>query len=491
MNKTVFFFFPFFLVIYYLIYCSIYKTIQCKTRFYFGDSLVSITSENVIYREPNQPAQEDQSSTGPLLVVIQTPYITEEIRQFADSIALSGTNASVVVISSDGTFGDYRDTQELSTNETYKVIHCDSKISTSLVFSVIAYSQNDRVAIVNWNAIATEDQDSQKMYIARAQYTITHCKQTEFLKEKLLQSEAGSFYLGIYLSSTIRSIISSPCFKIEYRYVNPLSELSKYQMIFLSLHKSSCSVRTADEPPNNHTAVIFTVFKRDYWESVLTSICSQSLPPTMLVFIQNEAHQRFQSSKIPAVCKARNIELHHVWLSNWNSFCYMRHYLLIPSNIHNTVLVDDDQVLTHEALESGIRYMRENQCLTSERGGVYRSRTEGHANWKIVTSGSINAKTFVDYAFIPFYEDSEWRKSVYGEKPNSPVFGDILFASNAIFFDKKIPACVYPSFKFFEKDEGEDVLSTSKKNSALYDFHYDRIANFWMDRGYQPVFERS
>ena len=71
------------------------------------------------------------------------------------------------------------------------------------------------------------------------------------------------------------------------------------------------------------------------------------------------------------------------------------------------------------------------------------------------------------------------------------MFGDILFASHPIFLGKKIPACVYPSFKFFDKDEGEDVLSTSKKNTALYDYHYDRIANFWMDKGYQPVFERS
>ena len=453
--------------------------------------LVSLTNPTVIYKEPSQSARENETSNGPLLVVIQTLRITEEVRQFANNIAASGTNASVIVISSDGSFGDFRDTQELKRNETYKVMHCDSKISSSLVFSVIAYSQNDRVAILNWNAIAADDDESRKLYIARAQYTITHSKHTVLFKEKILQSETGSFYLGIYLSSTIRSIISSPCFKIEYRSVNPLSQLSKYQMSYFSLDSPSCAVRPAAESPNNRTAVIFTVFKRDYWESVLSSICSQSLPPALIVFIQNEAHQSFERNRIPAVCSTHKIELHHVWLSNWNSFCYMRHYLLVPSDVHNTVLVDDDQVLTHTALESGLRYMRENQCVTSERGGVYRSRSEGHANWKIVTSGSIASKTLVDYAFIPFYEDSEWRKSVYRVKPFSPVFGDILFASNAIFFDKKIPSCVYPSFKFFDKDEGEDVLSTSKKNTALYDFHYDRIANFWMGKGYQPVFERS
>lgn len=456
-----------------------------------GDFLVYLTKNTVIYREPNQPVKENTSSTGLILVVVQTLHINEEIRHFANSIVASGTNASVIVISSDGSFGSLNDMQELNTNETYKVIHCDSKISTSLVFSVIAYSQNDRVAIMNWNAIVADNDEARSLYVARAQYTITHSRRTVLFQEKLLQSETGSYYLGIYLSSTIRSIISSPCFKIEYRSVNPLAELAKYQMIFLSLHDPFCSVRLPNEPTNNRTAVIFTVFKRDYWENVLTSICSQSLPPVMMVFIQNEAHQSFQMNRIPAVCKTHNIEFHHVWLSNWNSFCYMRHYVLVPSDIHNTVLVDDDQVLTHTALESGLRYMRENQCVTSERGGVYRSRTEGHANWRIVTSSSIDSKTLVDYSFIPFYEDSEWRKSVYGVKPFSPVFGDILFASNAIFVDKKIPACVYPSFKFFDKDEGEDVHSTSKKNTALYDFHYDRIANFWMDKGYQPVFERS
>ena len=126
--------------------------------------LVYLANKTVIYREPNQPVKENTSSTGPILVVVQTLHINEEVRQFANSIIASGTNASVIVISSDGSFGNVNDVQELNANETYKVIHCDSKISTSLVFSVIAYSQNDRVAIMNWNAIVADNDEARSLY---------------------------------------------------------------------------------------------------------------------------------------------------------------------------------------------------------------------------------------------------------------------------------------------------------------------------------------
>ena len=134
--------------------------------------------------------------------------------------------------------------------------------------------------------------------------------------------------------------------------------------------------------------------------------------------------------------------------------------------------------------------MHAHHCIATERGRRIDDNPEGHPNWPFVLSKDAANLTVVDYSFIPFFEDTEWRKSVYKTQPFSRVYGDILFVSLAIYQDIRVPSCVIPRFEFFERNEDNDSFSTSKKNRVLYNQYYNGIAAEWIARGYKPVAKR-
>ena len=135
--------------------------------------------------------------------------------------------------------------------------------------------------------------------------------------------------------------------------------------------------------------------------------------------------------------------------------------------------------------------MQQHSCITTERGRRIDGNPEGHPNWPFFYSTEMNELTLVDYAFIPLFEQTAWRRSVYKIQPFSRVYGDILFVSLAIYQDIRVPSCVVPRYDFFERNEDGDKFSTSKKNRVLYNQYYNGIASEWQRRGYLPVQKRS
>lgn len=294
-------------------------------------------------------------------------------------------------------------------------------------------------------------------------------------------------YFSVVASNDFRLLVSHPCFFTEYEKFNPIDKLQQFSF---EKNSGNCTLRK-DNKYNTQSAVILTVFKRNYLTQILPLICNQTMPPSIILIIQNGIYQTVRSSMISSICKQKAVDIHHIWLSNWNSYSYMRHYAPVPSSIHTTILVDDDMFLSPSAFEKGMEVMREEHCIATERGRLIIDNPDGHANWPMVIGKDIEEIQFVDYAFIPLFMDTEWRKSVYKNAPFSRMYGDILFVSLSIYQDHNIMPCVVPKFDFFLRNEDDDVHSTSRKDRGLYNYHYTRIANLWMDKGYIPFEKRS
>ena len=169
----------------------------------------------------------------------------------------------------------------------------------------------------------------------------------------------------------------------------------------------------------------------------------------------------------------------------------MRHYVPIPSSIHTTILVDDDMFLVPTAFETGMNYLHSYHCIATERGRMIDMHSINHEKWTLIIGKEVKKLTYVDYAFIPLFLDTEWRKAVWKVEPFSRVYGDILFISIAIYQDRHILPCVIPDYEFFLRNEDKDIHSTSKKNHHLYNYYYHDIASQWIDSGYVPILQRD
>lgn len=400
--------------------------------------------------------ETESYSHAPILVILQCDQLSDSVSELTDYIR-ARANASIYVTTTSGSFQDPHTLWDVQHPIQARVVHCSPEMCDSVVFSLIAYEGYDRIAVVR----------------------ISDAPSMDALRESI---DAGfsprPSFIDVFDSEKIRSIMTNPCFSVEYRPFNVIDRIHEYENGLSCLPRSTA---------NNHSAVVLTAFKRTYFTQVLENICRQTAPPSLILFIQNMAFISVNRTIIPRECES--IPFQHVWLSNWNSFSYMRHYIPIPSEIHTTILVDDDMMLTPTTFEHMTSLMRANHCVTTERGRRINP-TVIHDQWTMITSASVTNLTIVDYAFIPQFLDTEWRKGYWKVSPFSRRYGDILFVASGLYKSMKIPSCVAPQFTFFEKDEGDDALSTSKSHSDEYNQLYSGIAKEWIRRGYVPVNER-
>ena len=414
----------------------------------------------------------------PILVILQCDEISTETIQIISSIQHLSPNLTLYITSSDNRFPSSFSTP-LDTHQTVaaRVVHCSPVVCDNVVFSLIAYEGCDRVLIVR---LMDYSQALQSVLPSIA----------ELLRNSNNLSSSKS--IGIYSTEMIRKIISNPCFEVKYEVFNVIERIAS-EMTYLKegeIRERKCAIRIKSLPIVNDAAVVLTAFKRTYFHEVLTNICLQTIPPKLVIFIQNMAYINVTQSLIPDECRSLNVHFEHVWLSNWNSFSFMRHYIPVPSAIRNTILVDDDMMLKPDVFEKGLSTMHNYSCVATERGRLVRPNVN-HKDWKMLTSSTVSNLTVVDYAFIPQFVDTEWRKHYLHIAPFSRRYGDILFMSSGLYVSSGITPCIIPQFDFFEKDEGDDSMSTSKAHSDEYNALYTGIAESWISKGYIPVVKRS
>lgn len=434
-----------------------------------------------IFSSENVVSKQDSS----LVLVVKTLAMDKELNSFVKRILDMRNHTVVYVLSQDHSFDDSSVLWEMKNNSTARIVHCDELLCDSLVYSLLEYESQDYVSILLWNLLMSMN-DNEKSVVFSQLLSDLSLPQASSSFVTITRGIQNRSYFALYTMVRFRSVVSHPCFVTSYRVFNPIVRLSRFMNKKDSLN---CTIRKSSEY-NNHSAVLLTIYKRDYLSQILPLICSQTLPPSVILIIQNEVHLTLKQFEIPKECSDHSIQVYHIWLSNWNSYSFMRHFVPVPSWIHSTILVDDDMFLVPNAFEKGLSVMRENQCIATERGRIIDSNSKGQTEWPLVIGKEIKEISFVDYAFIPLFMDTEWRKSVYVISPFSRVYGDILFVSLSIYHDRRIPSCVIPGFDFFLRNEDGDSNSTSKKNPNLYNYHYNRIAEKWIHNGYVPIQQR-
>ena len=416
------------------------------------------------------------SSIKPLLVILQCTDLSEDVANIASSIDALSSEISIYVTSTSGSFQN-SSLWDIAYGVDARVVHCSPVVCDSVVFSLIAYEGYDEVLIVRLMD-----------FNATSQEVISTIKNSLWSRS----TSASSQSIGLFSCELIRQLMSSPCFNVQYKAFNVIQRIRE-ESAYLNQEGSrekECVKKIQSSPVSNDTAVVLTAFKRDYFREVLTNICRQTIPPKLVLFIQNMAYTQLTMRMIPNECTTLNVQFEHVWLSNWNSFSFMRHYIPIPSAIRNTILVDDDMILKPDVFEKGLSTMHAHHCVATERGRLVEPNVN-HKDWKMLTSAMVSNLTIVDYAFIPQFVDTEWRKHYVHVAPFSRRYGDILFMSSGLYRFSGITPCIIPHFDFFEKDEGDDSMSTSKAHSDEYNALYTGIAESWIAKGYVPVVKRS
>lgn len=419
-----------------------------------------------------------------LTIIIMCKHLNEQVNEFVDRAAALNGKTVLYVLSSEGTFEKAAKLWDSNHQMNARVIHCDPLQCDHLFLSIAMYEVQPYVAIVRWEEMRSVSPSEFSSLQTEVLSELQRFSSQPIIPKQPLATSANQLVFSMYTSSFLRDIASNSDYRIEYETFNPIERISSFQL------RSVSTLSQTKERLNTHTAVILTLFARNYLHSVLSHLCNQTLTPSMIIFVQNMHNVSLSREIIPSQCLIRNIRFYHIWLSNWNSFSFMRHFIPIPSSIHNTVLIDDDMFLKRDALEVGIQTMHQHNCLATERGRRIDDNPEGHPNWPFFYSKESKELTLVDYAFIPLFELTAWRRSVYKVQPFSRVYGDILFISLAIYQDIRVPSCVVPHYEFFERNEDGDKFSTSKKNRVLYNQYYNAIAAEWKRRGYVPVEKR-
>ena len=417
--------------------------------------------------------------------MIMCQNLNEQVSEFVDGVVAVNQKAVLYVLSSDGTFGPAANLWDYNHKTNARVIHCDPMQCDHLFLAIAMYEVQPYVAIVRLEEMSAMRPSEYSSLRTETLSQLKHFASQWVIPKQPLSTSTNKPVFAIYASSFLREVASNPDYRIEYGSFNPITRISSFHP-----HSTATSSQSK-ESLNTRTAVILTLFARNYLHSVLSHLCNQTLVPEMIVFVQNMHNVSLSREIIPSQCLKHNIRFYHIWLSNWNSFSFMRHFVPIPSGIHNTALIDDDMFLKRNALEVGVRTMQQHNCIATERGRRIDGNPEGHPNWPFFYSTESAELTLVDYAFIPLFEQTAWRRSVYKVQPFSRVYGDILFVSLAVYQDIGVPSCVVPHYGFFERNEDGDKFSTSKKNRVLYNQYYNSIASEWQRRGYIPVQKRS
>lgn len=420
-----------------------------------------------------------------LTLIIRAFDLSSKLAKFVDILTSNRSELTIYLLLSTGSFSSTSDFPELTSSFNARVTRCDPLLCDNIVYSVFAYEVSDLGGILLWNESLPLEQVI-----------------------SVVKSPFPSFvsdWFSVYSLHEVRQIISDSRFETIYNSFNPIKRIEQFKTIADNkLNKSidweestkfnntleSSNPSKSILPVNNSIAVVMNVFKRNYFDHVFSALCTQSLPPSLVVLVQNEAHLLNIHSLIPPVCQHTNTLFFHIWNSNWNPYSFFRHFVPIPSEIRYTVITDDDLFLQPKALEMGVKVVETYHCVATEHGGKIINSTEGFDAWEDVRSSNSSIR-FADYASLPQFSKTSWRKKVMKTPPFYRRFGDILFASISLFQEANIPPCIPPNFTFCEESKDDDSFSTLKKNRGLYADDYNRIALTWMKRGYIPLYQRE
>ena len=429
-----------------------------------------------------------------LTLVIRAIDLSPSLFEFVQELSSIHSAISIYLLLSTGSFSTTTAFPELNSTLNARVTRCDLLLCDNLVYSVFAYEVSDYGGILLWDESLP-------------------LKQVISVVASPSPSLASAWF-AVKPLQEIREVVSDSRFQTVFRSFNPIKSLQDFESgaypssnpstpttnpstPTTNSRNSSSSIESFDSsvshPPNNTVAVVMNVFKRNYFDHVFSSLCSQSLLPSYIILVQNEAHLINLRSLIPPLCRYTNITFFHIWNTNWNPYSFFRHFVPIPSDIQYTVITDDDLFLQPNALEMGIKFVETYHCVATEHGGKITNNSEGFDTWEDIRSDSSNHTLirYADYASLPQFSKTSWRKKVMKTPPFYRRFGDILFASISLFQETNIPPCIPPNFTFCEASKDDDSFSTLKKNRGLYADDYNRIASTWMKMGYIPLYQRE
>lgn len=175
-------------------------------------------------------------------MILQCDQLSDSVSELTDYIR-ARANASIYVTTTSGSFQDPHTLWDVQHPIQARVVHCSPEMCDSVVFSLIAYEGYDRIAVVR----------------------ISDAPSMDALRESI---DAGfsprPSFIDVFDSEKIRSIMTNPCFSVEYRPFNVIDRIHEYENGLSCLPRSTA---------NNHSAIVLTAFKRTYFTQVLENIC--------------------------------------------------------------------------------------------------------------------------------------------------------------------------------------------------------------------------
>lgn len=460
----------------------------------------------------------DSEHLSSLTLIIRALDLSPALLHFAQELGSICPNISLYLLLSTGSFSTTSAFPELNSTLNARITRCDPLLCDNLVYSVLAYEVSDYGGILLWNESLPLNQvlsviRSPSPSFASAWFSV---KPLHEIRQVITDSRFQTVFTSFNPIKTLQDFENGTRSSSNATNPSTITTNSNNSSSLSTSNTSMRSMRSIDSfnssvshPPNNTVAVVMNVFKRNYFDHVFSSLCSQSLTPSFIILVQNEAHLINLLSLIPPLCRYSNITFFHIWNTNWNPYSFFRHFVPIPTDIQYTVITDDDLFLQRNALEMGIKFVETYHCVATEHGGKITNNTEGFDTWEDIrsysysysnnnnsssSSSSISNNSLIryaDYASLPQFSRTSWRKKVMKTPPFYRRFGDILFASISLFQEANIPPCIPPNFTFCEESKDDDSFSTLKKNRGLYAEDYNRIASTWMRMGYIPLYQRE
>jgi hypothetical protein len=109
-------------------------------------------------------------------------------------------------------------------------------------------------------------------------------------------------------------------------------------------------------PRNATLAILLPVWKRNLLSDMLKALKQQTYQPDRIIVFQNQAHRTFDFRPLMKLCP---VPLHHVWLTNWNSYFFMTYIPMGFLHEPYTLKMDDDQIPTDtRAIEKYVTIMK-------------------------------------------------------------------------------------------------------------------------------------
>lgn len=151
--------------------------------------------------------ETESYSHAPILVILQCDQLSDSVSELTDYIR-ARANASIYVTTTSGSFQDPHTLWDVQHPIQARVVHCSPEMCDSVVFSLIAYEGYDRIAVVR----------------------ISDAPSMDALRESI---DAGfsprPSFIDVFDSEKIRSIMTNPCFSVEYRPFNVIDRIHEYE----------------------------------------------------------------------------------------------------------------------------------------------------------------------------------------------------------------------------------------------------------------------